>query len=232
MASLDVLDFQLAVDAALAEPGPSGAPLLPAALRSQAVREARHVVDAMAFRFALLDERALPEDSDYVRALDALKSPARVAEVLARRSPLYAAKRRRRLVTTWSVLGVIALVVVGFAFLITIEEADTLASLTGSATEDLGTITLQRNFTVAPEVDRLHLDGNIIVRTGSSGVIEVRLIAPDGSIAFVEGYGDRSGNYLRANLLNPPPGQWTLIIDFLAVNGAATVSVDGVRPTR
>lgn len=234
MASLDVLDYQVGLDQALAEKGPDGAPFLAPQLRRQAIKEARRVIDAMAFRFALLDERALPEDLDYLRALEAMKAPPAAAAVLARRRPTYAARRRRRLVTTWGTLAIFALLVAGLMFLATSEEAVTLASVDASARMEIagGTVSVNRTFEVAPEMDRLHLDGYVFVQRGSQGVAEVRLVDPNGRTAYYEAWGPASNPYLRHNLVDPIPGTWTLYVDLLAMDGSVTMTVDGIRPTR
>lgn len=236
MASLDVLDYQVGLDAELAKPGPEGAPLLEAPLRKQAIRDARRTIDMMAFRFAVADEWPLPEDLDYLRALEAMKPPAAAAAVLARQRPVYARRRVRRLATTWIVLGVLMLVVAGGWWVATSETADTLALVVESTNtlpgDETHTFAITRNFTVEPEVNRLHLDGTVIVTRDSPGVIEVRLLDPSGQLAYYESFNPRDGNYIRHNVLQPAPGEWQLIVDFLDVQGSARVSVDGVRPAR
>ena len=228
MSSLDLLDYQVGLDAALAKPGPDGRPLLAPGLRRQAVKEARRVVDAMAFRFALMDERPLPEDLDYLRALEAVKAPDRAAAVLARRAPHYQRVRRRRLTTTWVSLAVVAGLVALLAFFATSEEAETLASIAHSAPAE-ETYTANATFVVVANVTRLHVDGTLLLARGSTGNIEVRLIDPRG---VVHDLTPTPGNvYLRENLA-PVPGEWTLLVDFNAARGSARVDVFGVRPTR
>lgn len=231
MSSLDLLDYQVGLDAALARPGPDGRPLLPAALRRQAVKDARRVVDAMAFRFALLDDRPLPEDLDYLRALEAVKAPPQAAEVLARRRPHYARVRRRRLTTTWVVLAVLGLLVGGVVHIATLEKAEVLATIVHS-TGATGTFSPNATFVVDGNVTRLHLDGTILVHRESAGVVEVRLVDPDGRTAFYDAYGARGNVYLRENVYDPKPGEWTLLVDFSGARGSVRVEVLGVQPNR
>lgn len=232
MATLDVLDYQLALDEALAAPGPDGAPLLEAGLRRPAVREARRTLDMMAFRFAVMDERALPEDLDYLRALEAVKPAPEAAKVLARRRPVYARARRRRRITTYGVLGMLALLIAGGYYVVTSEEAVDLTTLQATSGSVDASTSYNRTFIVTPEMTRLHIEGTFVVSRESSGIIEARLVAPDGKTAFYEAYGPRDGNFERANILSPQPGEWTLIVDFLAAKGSARVDITGVRPTR
>lgn len=232
MASLDVLDYQVGLDAALAAKGEDGRPLLEPGLRRQAVREARRVLDAMAFRFALLDERPLPEDLDYLRALEAMKPPERAARVLARRRPLYRRNRVRRLATTFVSLGVVALVVAGLVYGATSEKATELALLTERTGADV-TVTFNRTFEVSENVTRLHVDATVIPPPrGSPGVVEVRLLDPSGQVRVYESYAAGGNNYLRENVLDPQPGEWLLLVDFLEAKASVRVSVLGVEPTR
>lgn len=228
MSSLDLLDYQVGLDAALARAGPDGRPLLAPALRRQAIKEARRLVDAMAFRFALLDERALPEDLDYLRALEAVKDPERAAAVLARRGPHYARVRRRRLATTWVSLAVVAGLVALLAVLATSEESETLASISHSAPV-AQTRSLNATFVVEANVTRLHVDGTLLLARGSTGTIEVRLLDP---LGVVHDLTPTPGNvYLRENVA-PVAGEWTLLVDFNDARGSIHVDVSGVRPTR
>ena len=231
MSSLDLLDYQVGLDEALAQPGPDGKPLLPAGLRRQAVKEARRLVDAMAFRFSLMDERPLPEDLDYLRALEAMKPPAKAAQVLARRRPHYARTRRRRLATTWIGLALFASLVLGVAWLATSETADTLASINHS-TAATQTYAPNATFLVDANVTRLHVDGTLLVAKGSPGVIEVRLVDPAGRTRVYESSAAGGNVYLRENVYAPEPGSWTLYVDFSGAEGSARVEVFGVRPTR
>lgn len=235
MSSLDLLDYQTGVEQALAAPDAHGQPLLPAPLRSQALRETRRLVDAMAFRYALIDERPLPEDLDYIRALEGLKSPDKVARVLARRRPHYARTRRRRLVTTWTTLAIIMAVVVGFAYAATLEKAETLAQINerGAAGD-----AFERTFVVDGNVTRLHLDGTIVVsKDTDTGPIVVSLISPDNREHLgTDGrlgaeFTANSGIYLRENVYSPAPGTWTLRIVYGGA-GSALVTVDAVTPNR
>ena len=223
MASLDVLDYLTGLDAALA-------PRLPAALRRSALRDARRVVDMLAFRFAILDERAMPEDLDYLRAIEAMKPADRAAEVLARRRPLYARKRRRRLATTWTVLAVLAAAAGGLAWLATSETAQTLTYVNEHPFSDV-TYSVNRTFVVEPAVNRLHVSGDVFVR-GSDGNVDVFLKDPHNVTVLHETFNAASGNYLRENILSPTPGVWTLWVDYNQAHGSVAVTVDGVRSAR
>jgi hypothetical protein len=229
VSSLDLLDYQVGLDAALAQPDPDGKPLLAPGLRRQAVKEARRVVDAMAFRFAILDERPLPEDLDYLRALEAVKPPAQAATVLARRRAHYARTRTRRLVTTWASLAIVGGLVLALAVLATSEESVTLASI-NHATASEQTYSPNATFVVDANMTRLHLDGTLLLARGSPGNIEVRLVDPDG---LVHDFTPTRGNvYVRENVEAPKTGRWTLYVDFNGAEGSARVEVFGVRPTR
>lgn len=219
MVSLDVLDYQLGLDAALAHEG------LPPALRRQAVKDARRAVDAMAFRFALLDERPLPEDLDYLRALDAVKPPERAAPVLARRRPVYERVRRRRLVTTFTTLGIVAVAIAGLVVLATSEDSVTLAELTTSTSTE-------RTFVVTPEFTRLHVDATILHPDDAVSSVDMFLYGPNDEVVQLWPSGDARNNYLRRNI-EPPlltPGEWRLLVDFNAAGGSVYVTVLGVQP--
>lgn len=221
MASLDVLDYQAGLDAALAKEG------LPAALRRQAVKEARRAVDAMAFRFALLDERPMPEDLDYLRALEAVKRPEAVARVLLRRRGVYAANRRRRLVTTWTILGVLALCVAGLAYLATSEESVVLAEFSTSSS-------VNRTFVVTENFTRVHVDATVLHPDDAVTAVEIYLYGPDGETIRLWPEADARNNYLRRNLdaSEMSPGEWRLFVDFNEAGGSVYMTILGVQPAR
>jgi len=225
MASLDVLDYQAGLDAALAKAG------MEPAFRRAAMKDARRVVDAMAFRFAILDERPLPEDLDYLRALEAVKPPEKAADVLLARRPVYARARRRRLVTTWLALSIVSLAIVGLVVGATSEEAIELA-LIDRGTGPGASPSANATFTVTEEMTRLHLDGTVLLAKASPGVVEVWLIDPTGQPRVFESFYANGNIYLRENVYDPIPGVWTLTVDFLDASGSARVTVDGIRPTR
>lgn len=225
MASLDVLDYQMALDAELGKVG------LPAGLRRQALKDARRIIDAMAFRFALLDERPLPEDLDYLRAIEAMKPAPRAAEVLARRRPFYAKTRRRRLTTTWASLAIVALAIGALAWYGTSEVADELALVNvNSPTET--TASHERVFVVAENVTRLRVDGTLLPSKATKGAIEVLLIDPSNETRLYESFASGGNIYLRENILDPQPGEWRLFVDFLEAQGSARVELIGVRAAR
>ena len=227
MASLDVLDYLQGLDAALAERG------MAPAYRRQALKDARRAIDAMAFKFAILDERPLPEDLDYLRAIEAMKQPDRAAPVLERRLPVYRRVRGRRLMTTGVVLLVLATLVGGLAWLATSETSTDLATLTYGVDDDSGaTVTRTAAFTVTPEMDRVYLAGTIFVAAGSRGDIELFLKGPNNETVLFESYADRGTHYLRENAYDPAPGEWTLIVDFNGAKGSVHVDVSGITPTR
>jgi hypothetical protein len=230
VASLDVLDWQVALDDALA-------PVLPRALRRQAVREARRVVDSLAFRFAVLDERPLPEDLDYLRALEAIHPPARAAEVLARRRPYYARVRRRRLATTWIALGVVALAMGGLVYLATSEKGEDLVTVSGGTLGN--STTIDKPFTVVPGTTRLYVAGTVFLGKANTGNIEIRLKGPDGSTVWAWPSGeagasvtDRGTYYIRENVDAPTPGAWRVLVDFNGAQGSAELTVRGITPAR
>lgn len=226
LSSLDVLDYQAGLEAALARPGPDGRPLLPPALRRSAMREARRTIEALAFRFALMDERPLPEDLDFLRALEAMKDPPRAAVVLARRRDVYARTRRRRLATTWTILLALGLFVGGLAYLATLEEADELAYVNERGEAGLS---VERKFLVDANHTRLRIDGTFIVPRDSAASIEVFLQGPGGEARFWS-FDPGGNNYLRENV-PAVPGEWRLIVDYGGA-GSAQVVVLGVRPAR
>ena len=226
MASLDVLDYLQGLDAALAKRG------MAPAYRRQAVKDARRVIDAMAFRFAILDERPLPEDLDYLRAIEAMKQPDRAAPVLERRLPHYRRVRSRRLATTGVTLLVLAGLVGGLAWLATSETAEPLASLSNANPDEGRTVTLTENFTVTPDMNRLYVAGTVFVGAGTRGNIEIFLKGPDGETKLFQSYAERGTYYLRENVELPEAGDWTLLIDFNGARGSIQVDVSGVKPAR
>lgn len=221
MVSLDVLDFQVALDDALAAAG------LEPALRRQAVKEARRTIDAMAFRFALMDERPLPEDTDHLRAIDAIHEPTRVAQVLVRRRPLYASVRRRRLFTTYTTLTIIALLIAGLAYVATSEESVTLAEFSAMSSTN-------RTFQVTEDYTRLYVDATVLHPDDDVSGITIFLSGPEGRVFQLWPSGDARNNYLRETILPPDlvPGEWTLLVDFNGGGGSVYVTLLGIQPTR
>lgn len=227
MSSLDVLDYQVALDEAMAKRGPDGRPLLEAAYRKQALREVRRALEAMAFRYALLDERALPEDLDYLRALEGLKQPEKAAQVLARKRPVYARARRRRLVTTWVSLAIVVVAAAALVYGATSEKADRLVDLSTSHTTNA-------TFVVGQNVTRLHVDGTILPGKGQEGTIEIFLYSPSGRTYTLWPNGDNRDNYLRENLEGSQveQGEWRALVDFNGGPGSVYLIIDAVSPTR
>lgn len=221
VASLDVLDYQAGLDAALAKEG------LPAALRRSAIKDARRVVDAMAFRFALMDERPMPEDLDYLRALEAVKRPEAVARVLLRRRGVYASSRRRRLVTTWAILAVVALFATGLAYYGTSEESVVLAEFSTSTSTN-------RTFVVTENFTRVHVDATVLHPDDAVTAVEIYLYGPDDETIRLWPATDARNNYLRRNLdaTEMPPGEWRLLVDFNEAGGSVYMTILGVQPAR
>lgn len=221
MASLDVLDHQAGLDAALAAAG------LEPAYRRAALKDARRVVEAMAFRFALMDERPLPEDLDYLRALEAIKPPERAARALLARRPVYARARRRRLVTTWSVLAGLALLIAGLAYVATSEESVTLAEFSTTRSQN-------RTFVVTEAYTRVHVDGTVLHPDDAVAGVSIFLAGPDDQVIQVWPSGDARNNYVRRNLVPPEltPGEWRVFVDFNEGGGSVYMTILGVRPTR
>ena len=227
MASLDVLDYLQGLDAALAQRG------MQAPYRRQGLKDARRTIDAMAFKFAIQDERPLPEDLDYLRALEAMKPPERAAPVLQRRLPAYRRVRGRRLLTTGIVLLVLASFVGGLAWLATSESSHPLASLTHAVNDDAGrTVSLNETFTVESGMTRAYVAGTIFVGPDTRGNIEIFLKGPDGQTRLFKAYADRGTHYLRENVHPLEAGEWTLLVDFNGARGSVHVDVNGIRPTR
>lgn len=225
MSSLDVLDYATALEEALARQG------MPGPLRGPAVREARRTIEALAFRFALLDERALPEDLDHLRALEAMKPPERAAQVLMGRRPIYAANRRRRLVTTWTVLALLALAIGGFWYAVTGETADTVAAINDRV--EAGGYR-EVNFTVDGNVTRLYVAATVVVPKTSEAGIRILLIDPSGRQrldAPDNSFAPGGNNYLGQSVEAPAPGAWTLRVLYEGA-GSAQVEVQAIRPTR
>lgn len=216
-----MLDFQAGLDAALARAG------LEPAYRRAAVKDAGRVVEAMAFRFALMDERPLPEDLDHLRALGAVKPPERVAPVLLARRPVYARARRQRLLATWSVLLALALAVGGLAYVATSEESVPLAEF--SATRSTN-----RTFVVTESFTRLHIDGTVLHPEDALAAISIFLAGPDGQAIQVWPSGDARNNYVRLNLAPPQltPGEWRVFVDFNQGGGSVHLTILGVQSTR
>ena len=221
MASLDVLDYQAGLDAELASAG------MPAALRRQAVKDARRVVDAMAFRFALMDERPLPEDLDYLRALEAVKSPARAAPVLLARRPHYARTRMRRLTTTYTLLLILAVSIGGLAYVATSEEAVPLAEFTTTQTTN-------RTFVVTQNMTRLYVDGTVLHPDDAISSVAIFLNGPNDEVVQLWPSGDARNIYLRRNIEAPTltPGEWTVLVDFNVGGGSVYMTILGVQPSR
>ncbi|GEM_PF-5540451 len=227
MSSLDVLDYQVALDEAMAKRGPEGRPLLEAPYRKQALREIRRLLEAMAFRYALLDERALPEDLDYLRALEGLKPAPEAARVLARKRPVYARARRRRLVTTWVSLAVVVLAVAALAWAATSEKAERVVDLSTSQTTNA-------TFSIGPNVTRIHVDGTILPAKGQEGTIDIFLTSPSGKVYTLWPSGDNRDTYLRRNFEGPQveQGTWRALIDLNGGPGSVYLIVDAVSPAR
>lgn len=225
VASLDVLDYVTGLDEALAAPGPDAKPLLAPGLRKQALRETRRVIEAMAFRFAILDERALPEDLDYLRAIEAMKPPAKAAQVLARKQPVYARARRRRLVTTWTSLAIVLLAIAALAYGATSEKAERVVELSTSQTANA-------TFVVGENVTRLHVDATIVAGRGNEGTIEIFLYSPSGKVLALWPAGDVRDNYLRSNVDLPEKGEWRALVDLNGGAGHVSLVIDAVRPAR
>jgi hypothetical protein len=231
VASLDVLDYLHGLDDELAKPGADGKPLLPASLRGQARKDVRRVLDAMAFRFAILDERPLPEDLDYLRAIEALQPAPKAAAVLARRRPFYAKTRRRRLASTWTTLAVIGLALFALVWFGTSEKAETLVAVKEQAAVDV-TYIRTWNFTVDPAMNRLHIDGSAFLNKASQGDVEVFIKDPTGKTTRYIERSPTSNNWIRDNIEGPLPGVWQLVVSFNGASGTLQMTVDGVSPAR
>lgn len=221
VASLDVLDYLAGLDVALDKAG------LEPAYRRAALKDARRIAEAMAFRFALMDERPLPEDLDHLRALEAMKPPERAAPILAARRPIYARARRRRLATTYTVLGLVAVLVAALAYVATSEESVTLAEFSTMASTN-------RTFVVTENITRVHVDATVLHPDDAVSAVSVYLAGPDGRVIQLWPSGDARNNYLRRNI-EPPElvaGEWSVLVDFNEGGGSVYLTILGVQPSR
>lgn len=225
MATLDVLDYLVKLDEALVgRLGP--------AERKMARKDVRRTLEDLAFRFAILDERVMPEDLDYARALEVLKEPDATARVLERRAPVYRKRRVRKGITTAVVLVGLALFVGAFSNFVTSERADVLVDgwLVGSPTPQ--SKSESREFTVPHGTSRLQLSGPVVVLTDRESVREntvtVLLMDPSGQIRFEKVFTSANAVYAKTTVEVPTPGAWTLLVDFRDAAGSAELTVLGV----
>jgi hypothetical protein len=198
--------------------------------RRLARREVKNVAESLAFHSARVAQRFAPEREDWQRALDALKSPAEAARVLARRRPFY---RRRAMVNAirgWAIVVVLVVAGLAFAQFVTSEKATTLVSVNhvqGNVTD--GTV-VDRNFTVQPGLLRLDVT---VETTGINpgGVVEVTLLDPHGADVWSQDFGRDTRGFDETNL-HPTVGTWRLLVDYRAASGFTSVIVSGVQPSR
>lgn len=222
MATLDVLDYTVRLDEALL-------PHLNPAERKMATREVRRLVEDLAFRFAFMDDRVMPEDIDYARALEAIKPPPAAAPVLARRAPVYRKRRVRKSITTLLVLLFLTVSVGAFANLVASERADVLVDEWRVGSSTPRSVSESQSFTVPAGTSRLQLAGPVIVlgdRTGERlNTITVTLLDPQGNARFAQEFTSQNSVYAKRAFEAPPPGEWTLLVDFREAAGSAELTV-------
>ncbi|MHB8606053.1 MAG: hypothetical protein ACYDCK_12445 [Thermoplasmatota archaeon] len=227
MASLDVLDYVTALEAALA-------PLLPRAERRLAIRETRHVIDELAFRLAWAAERRVPpEDIDYARAIECLKPAAAVAPILARRRPKYRKRVIRRQVTTIFVLLFMLVAGVAFAHFIASEKGRVAldwAPASGAVVDASDS----RNFTIMPGASEVQFsftaDVAKVTNASQAGLVEITVLDPAGNIRYQGDFTHSTRIYDRANVESPPSGVWVVYVDFHEALAGVRVNVVEVTP--
>lgn len=216
----DVRLWILALDDALA-------PRLPKGQRRFALKEMRNLVEDLSFRNAFLDDRFAPDDRDLGRALAALKPPARVAEVLARRAPVYRRKRRASLARTFLTLALILGAGFGLSQLAAGDESVPLAAVTyANTTAETSAVRFEP--VVVPEgLSRLDVTIHA-TNLDKGGFVVVRMLSPTNEIAYERTFSREARAYDHANL-PPTPGTWHVAIDYVETKGATRVDVTGVR---
>lgn len=227
MATLDVLDYVVRLDDALAGS-------MPAPERKLVTRDVRRLVEDFAFRFAFLDGRVAPDDIDYARALEALKEPARAAEAFAAKRPRYRRRVVRKRVVSYLVLLFLVLAGTAFATLVTSEEADPLVDEWKEGSRTPVTQSYSRTFDVAPGTSRLQFSAQVILLAGDDAPdgsgITFLILDPAGNVRAERTFTGRNSVYHKGAIEAPGPGTWEVFVDFHDAAGSSDVTVLGVRP--
>lgn len=222
MSSLDVRAYVLKVEEHLKDRLRKGE-------RKLALREVKGVVRDLAFDLAIRKRRPAPADIDYALALECLKPPETVAEVLVARRSEYASRVRRRRLRSVAVLAVLILGGLALANAMTAQVSHDLATLTvGTPPGETVTWTNRTNFTVPEGLDRLDYDIRTLV-TGGEGTARVTIMDPNGRNVFQREVTRDDKVYHRGNL-EATPGKWFVFVDLTEVSGSVRVDVTGVGP--
>ncbi|HWG89221.1 MAG TPA: hypothetical protein VNZ52_00080 [Candidatus Thermoplasmatota archaeon] len=231
MATIEVLDYLTRLEAQMEANG------VPSGERKLARREVRHLIDDLAFRFAAMDERVMPEELDYARALEAIREPHLAAATLEPARPRLRRVRKRKLVTSLTILALLAVAVGGLFYLAGTQEAEPLLNdftvshlrpATDAPTKPL-TTTRMVNFTVPGDRDYQLLRFVIEPALVTEGTIRVTVLDPEDADAWSRTFTVETVRYAKIDL-PPQEGRWRVIVDFEKAYGAVTVNVDGIRP--
>ncbi|HVL47343.1 MAG TPA: hypothetical protein VM889_02170 [Candidatus Thermoplasmatota archaeon] len=225
MITLDVLDWLARLDDALEN-------RLTFAERKLARREAKSLIEDMAFRFGMFEERPLPDDIDYARALEALKDPPAAAAAFVARKPVYKARVRRKRFTR---IAVLALVVVGgwaFADFATSEVATPLVNIADGGIDPM-TKSNETTFVVTPDFTRVRFDANVRV-FNDDGLVIVTVRDPDGLVVWTQDFSRRGTGVAHRNIQGDElkAGEWTVRYEFGDAAGHLHVEAHGVTPRR
>lgn len=227
MATLDVLDYVVRLDEALARVMPPGE-------RKLATRDVKHLVEDLAFRFAFMDGRVAPDDIDYARALEALKDPPRAADSFAAHRPRYRKRVMRKRVVSWTVLALVALAGTAFATLVTSEEADVLVDQWRVGYAERATESHRLGFDVVEGTKRLQFTAQVIVTGGrdapAGSSITFLVLDPAGNVKAERTFAGTTSVYYKGAIEAPGPGRWEVFVDFHDAAGASDVTILGVHP--
>lgn len=197
---------------------------MPGSERKLVRRDARRLIEDLAFRFAFLDGRLAPADIDYARALEALKPPPRAAEGILSRRAGYTRRARRALVSRLATLAVVASLLGGLALLALSETSVPLATYVGGGPEARSASDPQ-TVVVPAGLDRVYLVVHPIVR--GEGAVTVTVFGPSSEVLYQRIF-TRGDTYADANL-PATPGEWLLVVDYHDAVANARIELTGVR---